>query len=355
MNISIIVPAYNVEKYVGLSIQSLLNQTFQDLEIICVNDGSTDSTQDVLDGYAQKDERIHVISQDNKGVSAARNTGLKAATGELVMFLDGDDTLEADACEKIAAVYAKHNPDVITFSGICTPTFYGNYWIQSHIQTDDELIDSFTTDLLTKKGAAPFMRMACRNDFLKEHEIEFEETLKLGEDEVFCFDIYPLSKRTVLMKDQLYRYRMSREGSAVQASQKSLRAKLQEHYKVLDVIIAHWKKFDLLEGYQDFLMSFFCEYALLETLRLPSKDFAACQQAFKEVILKGWSEDKIAELARANKWAHLLKSSLFKRVSLPERRKLSSKVYCDLYGARTFPMDVASRAKLRILNSVKQH
>ena len=82
VKLSVIVPCYNVEKYLSECLDSILNQTFEDIEIICINDGSTDNTQDILDSYLKKDKRIKVISQHNQGLSMARNVGLKNVTGE---------------------------------------------------------------------------------------------------------------------------------------------------------------------------------------------------------------------------------------------------------------------------------
>ncbi|MFI3241776.1 MAG: glycosyltransferase, partial [Alphaproteobacteria bacterium] len=89
--ISIIIPVYNVEKYLSQCLDSILNQTFNDWEAICVNDGSTDKSAEILTKYANKDSRIKVINQENYGVSSARNAAVKKITGEWTCFLDADD------------------------------------------------------------------------------------------------------------------------------------------------------------------------------------------------------------------------------------------------------------------------
>lgn len=114
-SISVIVPAYNVEKYLAECLESILNQTFEDLEIICVNDGSTDSTLEIFNGYAEKDSRIKVISQENRGLSGARNTGLKNAAGKYVYFIDSDDYLEFDALQKLYDMSEKNDLDMVLF------------------------------------------------------------------------------------------------------------------------------------------------------------------------------------------------------------------------------------------------
>ena len=88
VQVSIIVPVYNVEKYLSKCLESLINQTLKDIEIICVNDGSTDNSLSILKEYANKDSRIKIIDKQNEGVSVARNTGIEVATGEYLMFVD---------------------------------------------------------------------------------------------------------------------------------------------------------------------------------------------------------------------------------------------------------------------------
>ena len=99
--VSVIVPAYNVEKYLAECLDSLINQTFKDIEIICVNDGSTDSTLDIFNDYAAKDSRIKVFSQENKGVSGARNAAMDHITGKYTYFMDSDDVLDINALETL--------------------------------------------------------------------------------------------------------------------------------------------------------------------------------------------------------------------------------------------------------------
>lgn len=98
--ISIVVPCYNVEQYLPMCIDSIINQTYKNLEILLVDDGSPDRCGEICDEYAKKDDRIKVFHKKNSGLAAARNTGQDAATGFAMMFVDSDDWLEPDCCEK---------------------------------------------------------------------------------------------------------------------------------------------------------------------------------------------------------------------------------------------------------------
>ena len=108
--VSVIVPVYNVEKYLKQCLDSLINQTLEDIEIICVNDGSTDSSLNILEEYQNKDNRIKIISQENKGVSAARNLGLKNAKGEYLLFIYADDWVELNALEELFNNIGRFSP-----------------------------------------------------------------------------------------------------------------------------------------------------------------------------------------------------------------------------------------------------
>ncbi len=101
MKFSVIVPIYNVEKYLPFCIESVLNQTFTDFELILVNDGSTDNSLSICNHYAEKDSRIVIIDQQNKWLSGARNSGIKVAKGDYFIFIDGDDAIKQDALIKI--------------------------------------------------------------------------------------------------------------------------------------------------------------------------------------------------------------------------------------------------------------
>ena len=99
--VSIIVPVYNVEKYLERCLDSLINQTLTNIEIVCINDGSTDNSGKILDDYAAKDNRIKVIHQNNAGQAVARNNGLKIANGNYINFVDSDDWVDLDFIEKL--------------------------------------------------------------------------------------------------------------------------------------------------------------------------------------------------------------------------------------------------------------
>ena len=111
--VSIVVPVYNVERYLRQCLDCLVNQTYQNVEIICVDDGSTDASSEILTEYALKNSRVRVIRQKNSGLSAARNVGFSFATGEYVMYVDSDDWIGVRTCEKAVFKAEEHAADLV--------------------------------------------------------------------------------------------------------------------------------------------------------------------------------------------------------------------------------------------------
>lgn len=113
--ISIIVPVYNVERFLARCLDSVLRQTYRDFEIICVNDGSTDNSLGILELYQKKDKRLYILNQENQGSSVARNNGLKLASGEFVYFLDSDDAIHPQCMEVVLGIAEKYSAELVCF------------------------------------------------------------------------------------------------------------------------------------------------------------------------------------------------------------------------------------------------
>lgn len=109
--ISVIIPAYNIEKYIAQCLESIVKQTYQNIEILVVNDGSTDQTGNIIDEYARKDNRVKHLKKLNGGLSDARNYGLDRAQGDIISFIDGDDFIDLDMYECLVSAFIKH-PDI---------------------------------------------------------------------------------------------------------------------------------------------------------------------------------------------------------------------------------------------------
>ena len=140
MKFSIIVPIFNLEKYLNKCLHSLATQTYTNIEIICVNDGSTDNSLGILKKYAEQDNRIKIIDKNNEGVSISRNEGIKIATGDYILFVDGDDWLDERACEILNNNISNNNYDLIYFNyNIYTKKFIRKIKMVNNISKDNYL------------------------------------------------------------------------------------------------------------------------------------------------------------------------------------------------------------------------
>ena len=208
--ISIIVPVYNIEKYLPKCLDSLLNQTFKDIEIICVNDGSTDNSSQVLADYEQKDSRIKIITQENAGVSSARNRGIEVAQSEYIMFLDGDDYYTKDACEVAYNNITTNESDIAVFGMI------EKYWL---LFKNGRVNKSIKKALMTEEPDLWKFQTFCWNkiyktDFIKRNKIVFPFGIKTSEDGIFSLICMFNKPKYSFIDKSLYVYRKSRVGSA---------------------------------------------------------------------------------------------------------------------------------------------
>ncbi len=203
--ISIIVPCYNVEKYLARCLDSLIAQTFPDIEIICIDDKSTDRTLEILHSYAQHDNRITVIDfPENRGVAAARNIGLHRARGQYVGFIDPDDYIDADFYEKLYNKIESTNADLVK-----TAVYVTNAKTNECSLSDlnDRMRDNhihFTWQ---------FWSALYRRDFLMKHNIEFPAGVITGQDSVFLTHVTLKTDNIQFVDDTFYHYFMFNTGS----------------------------------------------------------------------------------------------------------------------------------------------
>lgn len=214
MQLSIIIPVYNVEQYLQCCVQSVITQTYQDLQVILVNDGSTDSSGVLCDQLAQQDSRIQVVHKENGGLSDARNIGLKVATGDYIAFLDSDDVyLLNDGVEQLMALAQAEQPDVLLFQAVD---------VYAHHQTVRKAYDE--EYMATHSGAEVFAQLvrtqsfnmsACfqliRRDLLERYRIYFEKGL-LSEDVDWSLRLWRHVSKARAIDLPLYGYQ-HREGS----------------------------------------------------------------------------------------------------------------------------------------------
>ena len=221
--ITVIIPVYNVEHYLRDCLDSVLNQTVSDWEAVCVNDGSTDGSEAILEEYAGKDNRIKVIVKSNGGLSSARNTGLDAAKGEYVLFLDSDDWLEPNALKTLADHL--DGEDMVCFSGRRFFEETGAYHPADPLSEKDYLtgMDYYNENALQHRDFAfvcAVLRLYNRS-FLVEHGLRFKEGI-FHEDNLFTPQTCYYAHRVKVIDKCLYNYRVRPHSITTTADTKRL-------------------------------------------------------------------------------------------------------------------------------------
>ena len=209
--ISIIIPAYNIENYIAKCLDSLINQTYKNLEIIVVNDGSSDNTGKIIDAYSSKYENIKAIHKKNAGVSAARNSGIEVANGDYIGFVDGDDTVDEEMFDVLINNAIKYDAD-ISHCGykMVFPSridYYYNTGIL--VEQDSEL---GLKDLLVGSRVEPGLwNKIYKKELFKD--IKIDESIKINEDLLVNYYLFKEAKKSIFYDKCFYNYTL-RKGSA---------------------------------------------------------------------------------------------------------------------------------------------
>ena len=296
-SITVVVPVYNVEDYLDWCLESLERQTLADIEIVCVNDGSTDGSRAKLSDWLRRDSRIQVIDKPNGGLSSARNTGIEAASSAYVCFLDSDDRFHPDACEQMVNLLDQTGADVLTFGATCYPKEAGYHWLDDALSPRDVVYEGFSPDILFKEKSRPFAwRTACRTSFLRERGVRFEEGLRFGEDQVFDFAIYPRASKVALSSKKLYDYRVVREGSLMDRLRDDFGAKMLEHVTILERILKDWAGLGILHRYAPEMVSFSLDFALYDAIKLDDAAYLAVAEPLRGLLMQYWNADEVAKM-----------------------------------------------------------
>ena len=223
--VSVIIPAYNAEKYIKRCLDSIIGQTYSELEIIVVNDGSTDQTKEILQQYS--DSRVLIFHQENQGVSSARNRALEEASGEYIIFVDGDDYVEAEYIQKMLNAAEKKKCDLIACGYVVQDT-HGKE-VSAFPKRKNQFClglegyvshEEFFMGMLTHGS----INSALWNKLFKKKiigDVRFRKDIAIGEDWLFLAKIVQKSEAIYFISDKLYHYIMNPEG-AMQSIQKEM-------------------------------------------------------------------------------------------------------------------------------------
>lgn len=271
--VSVIIPVYNVENYLKTCLDSVLDNTFKNVEVICIDDGSTDHSLEILEFYAKKDERVKLLKQDRKGPSAARNAGLEIATGKYISFVDSDDFVSFNAYEILSEVTTKNDLDIAIFGANAFPVEACPEWVNRIINTGANYYEDCNGAkiIFEEPAARPFLwlHFVKRELLEKPTKIRFDESMLLGEDQLFQFNYFLRAQNIMVLSDKLYNYRISRNGSLMSMYSSRKIQKIETHLTLVQKIIDCWKKEQIFEYQEDHLLTWIINFLYYSIIDLP--------------------------------------------------------------------------------------
>jgi len=311
--ISVIVPVYNVEKYLKQCIESIIHQTYQNLEIILVDDGSPDNCGVICDEYAKQDKRIKVIHQENGGLSSARNAGLDIATGEYISFIDSDDYIAANFMEYLYQICIHYHVDIAE----CDFLRFNNNIKINELSEEIEVLNKIAMSKRINKDYVARTVIVCNKIFKRYiyQKLRFPVG-KINEDEYITYKAFDECQTNIVISNQqLYYYRINEE-SIMQKGFNVKRLSILDALKERKLFYQNKKEMELfeltVERYQDFLKKY---YILTERNIKNAKDYLIKMRKDLNINLKDYWK-----LKHIN-WKMKIKMSIF--CKMPE-------LYCKL-------------------------
>lgn len=334
IGLSIIICAYNGEDYIQECLDSVINQTLKDIEIICVNDGSTDKTLDIMNEYAKIDNRIKVINHENVGLAASRNRALEIASGEYVMFVDCDDYIRLDAAYLLYHYAADNDQDMLSFSG---NNFYNDskellnnpYWNFEWLPKKFNLKKFNHTDCLhfMHKMAVSSCLTIYKRDFIKQNDIKFPDGLCF-EDNVFFLKSLIQAKSCGILNEKLY-YRRIHSLSITQ----NWNSHFGDFLQVTIIVLEYLKKSQINEQTFTNYVNLHLEILLNNFVKLNRTDKRTYIKDVKK-ILKQYDKSKLAVLRK--------------------KSRLKSYLLFPYYGMATIWMNLISLPLAKLKHRIKQ-
>lgn len=271
--VSVIIPVYNLEKYIENCLNSIIGQTYRNIEIICVDDGSTDLSAEIVKRIASTDDRIKYFRQENSGVSAARNHALEKANGEYIMFVDGDDYLHPQAVDIFVGCAAKTKADVVCSDYKRTKK---TDEVFKPIEKTDCAEADFSEIFLAKRGLQ--LGETVWGKLIKRElcaDIRFNEDLHYSEDTLFTVEVFKNVSSVCMLNHELYYY-LARSDSAVSSDY---------NLKRLTTLTAYDRMCELTADCENGILRFFCLKGLFKYMR-----YSRMKTRFSKIKKQAWGE-----------------------------------------------------------------
>ena len=323
--VSVIIPAYNAEKYIRSCVESVINQDYKNIEVIVVNDGSIDKTEDVVKSMAEDDSRIVLINQQNKGASAARNNGLQSCKGEYVFFLDSDDWIEEECIGTLLDIAIQKDAEIVFFD------YYKNYedrQVKHHIYDKSFMYETNGSEnnyLWDMRTITPWGKLYKRESI---GDVLFDEGMRIVEDVDFNFRIYSHVNRAYYLSECLLHYRILPKSAA-----HGYDPNIKEKFKYSISKIASYMKGDnpiKNEAYYSLLAIAYIVICQNGTVLNDNLNYMEKRAEIKSLNELAWVKDLMANT---------------KLVSIPISRKII--IYCSKVGIYSM-MIVAANIRRRL-------
>lgn len=265
MVLSVIVPIYNGETYMSKCLDSLIKQKYKDMEIICVDDGSTDNSLAICERYVESDSRFKIITKANEGVASARKAGMQEAKGEYITFVDSDDWLEEDMYATLMQAAVKNDADIVVCSyfkdyDTYSETMINRLNVSDNIISGEELI-RYAFQREDYRGVAAFLwNKIFRAKLLYNNKVYIRDDLKRGDDVAFLTEAALLSKRNVYVDIPLYHY-VQRSSSITHRKNKDNLSTLEHILTGYSIAIELLEKSLIPKTTVDLLKKFYCYHA----------------------------------------------------------------------------------------------
>ena len=339
--VSVLVPVYNVAQYLPKCLDSILAQTLQDIEVVCIDDGSTDNSGNILDTYAAKDSRIHVIHQPNGGYGKAMNAGIHIARGEYIGIVESDDFVAKDMFEKLYNEAVKHNAEMAKSN-------YFRYWAMPKETIKPEpllkhlpygqAIHPWAYQKLFRIQPSIWSGIYSR-EFLSKHHIAFLETPGAAyQDTSFTFKVFALAERAVLLEDALLYYRQDNGNSSIHSSAKASFVRLE--YDEINTFLNQKPNFSALYSIRNEAMfhTYLWNYVRLKQ-ELCEQFLYDMQNDFRQLQQSGQLDITAFHKTDARRLQMILNDIerfiAKEKIIMPLRKKISNRAYRALLIGRT--------------------
>lgn len=306
--VSVIVPVYNTEKYLSKCLDSVLGQSYKNIEIIAVNDGSTDGSLKILEDYSKKSSNIIVINKKNNGVSAARNDGLKRATGEYMMFVDSDDWIDCNMIAEMMVQIKEENADIVKCGYVRDSIVKQDYFKltnEKKIYKKENKISLYNEIINNYK-----FNSACTQLFSKKlitDGMKFDSNVKIGEDLLFNLDLYTNAETVVALEECYYHYYYNDNSATTKLNLSNVITRCNDAIFVYYCFFDYLKKWNLDETYYKKIC-----YRVLKELNVKLvtlyriKNMPSSER--KKIVKKYMNNEKIRECSENLTFLYIIKN-----------------------------------------------